>query len=68
MPRKLKVVNIESKQWANSTKTKKKVLKDRRESLASLHDVSIENFTDMTGTIAGRDDFDDEEAPECTQQ
>ena len=47
---------------------KKKVLKDRRESLASLHDVSIENFTDMTGTIAGRDDFDDEEAPECTQQ
>ena len=52
----------------SSTKTKKKVLKDRRESLASLHDVSIENFTDMTGTIAGRDDFDDEEAPECTQQ
>ena len=52
----------------SSTKRKKKVLKDRRESLASLHDVSIENFTDMTGTIAGRDDFDDEEAPECTQQ
>ena len=36
---------------------------DKRESLASLNDISIENFTDgMTGTIiAGGDDFDDEE-------
>ena len=38
--------------------------KDKRESLANLNDISIENFTDgMTGTIiAGGDDFDDEEA------
>ena len=29
---------------------------------------SIENFTDMTEALAGNDDFDNEAAPECTQQ
>jgi centromeric protein E len=53
---------------SDGTKSKNKKLKDKRESLASLHDISIENFTDMTEALAGNDDFDNEAAPECTQQ